>query len=234
MKRICKYCGKEYEGDPGSSACRECAERVKKAVVRTRVCRQCEKTFQGGPRAWYCPDCRQERKREADARHYRTGTQRPLGSMDKCTVCGKEYVVKSWRQKYCPDCAAEASREVDRKQSAEWSRNNTTPERRKEERKAAAAPIPCAICGKLFIPSTVAITCSPECSKRLAQRNQASFEAKNHERRVQYHRERIRRKKAAMSPEEYRAYREKINKQARENYKKRKLCKTEDGGTTND
>ena len=25
MRRICKYCGKEYDGDPGSSCCPDCA-----------------------------------------------------------------------------------------------------------------------------------------------------------------------------------------------------------------
>lgn len=234
MKRICKYCGKEYDGDPGSSACPECAERVKKSVVRSRVCRQCGREFPGGPRAWYCPECRAERQRETSARCKRSGAQRPLGSMDKCAVCGKEYVVKSGLQKYCPECAHEAVRSIDRKQSIEWQQKNTTPEQRKAQRKAATAEIECVICGKMFTPSSSAITCSKECSKRLAQRNHASFEAKNHERRLQYQRERIKKKKTAMSPEEYQTYRDGINERARGDYQKRKLRQNENGGTNND
>lgn len=34
MKRICKYCGKTYEGDPGSSACPECVGERKKTTIR--------------------------------------------------------------------------------------------------------------------------------------------------------------------------------------------------------
>jgi len=37
-----------------------------------------------------------------------------------------------------------------------------------------------------------------------------------------------------MSPEEYRTYREKINKRWLENEKKRKLRQNENGGTNND
>lgn len=234
MKRICKYCNKEYDGDPGSSACPECAEHVKKSVMRIRVCRECGREFLGGPRAWYCPECRAERQRETNARCKRSGAQRPLGSVDKCAVCGKEYVVKSGLQKYCPECAREAVRSIDRKQSIEWQQKNTTPEQRKTQRKAATAEIKCVICGKMFVPTFTSLTCSKECSKRLAQRNHASFEAKNHERRLQYQRERAKRKKAAMSPEEYRAYREKINKKAREYREKRKLAEKENGETGND
>lgn len=234
MKRICKYCGKEYDGDSGSSACQECAERVKKSVVRIRVCRECGREFPGGPRAWYCPDCRAERRREAGARHKRSGTQRPLGSMDKCAVCGKEYVVKSGVQKYCPECAHEAVRSIDRKQSIEWNRENTTPEQRKTQKKAASAEIECAVCGKKFVPTSRTTTCSDDCRKLLAKRRRAEYERKNREYRAQYHRDRIKAKEAAMSPEEYRAYREKINKRWLENEKKRKLRQNENGGTNND
>lgn len=234
MKRICKYCGKEYDGDSGSSACSECAERVKKSVVRIRVCRECGREFPGGPRARYCPDCRAERRRKSDARHKRSGTQRPLGSMDKCTVCGKEYVVKSGLQKYCPECAHEAVRSIDRKQSIEWQQKNTTPERRKAERKTAAAEIECVVCGKKFVPTSRTTTCSDACRGLLAKRNCAEWEKQNRDRRNQYQRERINAKGAAMSPEEYRAYREKINNRWRENEKKRKLRQNENGGTDND
>lgn len=222
MKRICKYCGKEYDGDPGSSACPECAERVKKSVVRTRVCRECGREFPGGPRAWYCPECRANRRREADARHKRAGTQRPIGSVDKCLVCGADYVVKSARQRYCQSCAEEAVKKVDRAQSTAWNRENTTPEQRKAHRKAAAAEIMCVICGRMFIPTSAAITCSPECSMELAKRNTSEYEKQNRAYRNQYHRDRASEKEANMSPDEYRAYRDGVNAKARKNYRKRR------------
>ena len=48
MKRICKYCGKEYDGDPGSSCCPDCAAAQRATTLRPRTCRQCGVTFDGG------------------------------------------------------------------------------------------------------------------------------------------------------------------------------------------
>jgi predicted Zn-ribbon and HTH transcriptional regulator len=95
-------------------------------VVKPRTCRECGAVFDGGPRAWYCPACRLARQREADARRRAKGRKadRPLGSTDKCVVCGKEYVVNSARQKYCPECAYDAVREVDRPASRAWNREH--------------------------------------------------------------------------------------------------------------
>lgn len=222
MKRICKYCGKTYEGSPGSSACPECVAERKKTTIRERVCKQCGKTFQGGPRAWYCPECRAERRREQNAKHKRTGAARPLGSIDRCEVCGGEYVVNNARQRYCPQCAAEAYRKADREQSKAWNTANTTPESRKAERKAAGAAIPCVACGKLFVPTTRAITCSPECGKAYQKYSHAEWEAKNREKRNVYQMHRVKKKEEAMSPEEYKDYRDRINARARENRRKRK------------
>ena len=195
MRRICKYCGKTYEGDPGSSACPECVAKRKKTTVRDRVCRQCGKVFPGGPRAWYCPECRKVRTREQNIRHKRAGAARPLGSVDKCESCGREYIVNSGLQRYCPQCAAGKYREADREQSKAWNAANTTPERRKEERNAAKAEIPCAVCGKLFTPVGVAATCSPECRRQLTKQRAAKWEAANREKRNAARRELNRNKK---------------------------------------
>ena len=222
MKRICKYCGNTYEGDPGSSACPECVGERKKTTIRERVCRQCGKTFPGGPRAWYCPECRAERRRESDKRHKNGGTQRPLGSIDRCEVCGGEYVVNSARQRYCPQCAPERYREIDLAQSKAWNADNNTPEKRRAERKAAGAEIPCAVCGNLFVPTDSSVVCSPECRKIYQKRSRAEWEANNREKRNVYQMNRVKQKEAAMSPEEYRAYRDRINARARENYRKRR------------
>ena len=77
----------------------------------------------GRPRAWYCFICRIERQREQGRtckQRQRKGQTRRLGSIDKCEVCGKDYIVNSARQRYCPDCAPERYREVDREQSRGW------------------------------------------------------------------------------------------------------------------
>lgn len=223
MKRICKYCGKTYEGDPGSSACPECVADRKKTTIRDRVCRQCGRTFPGGPRAWYCPECRAERRRESAERQRRRGTQRPIGSIDRCEVCGGEYVVNSSRQRYCPQCAAEACRRADREQSKAWNAANTTPEGRKTERKASSAEIPCAVCGKPFVPTGgPAVTCGPECREIYRKRTCAEWEAQNKDYRKAYQRNRLKEKEKAMTTEEHKAYRDRINARARENRRKRK------------
>lgn len=222
MIRICKYCGAEYVGAPGSTACADCAARVKKSVIRSRTCRQCGVAFPGGPRAFYCPNCRAERERESAKRYQARGAQRPLGSIDRCSICGREYVVNGSRQKYCPNCAAEAIRAVDRAQSAAWQRDNQPPEKRRDERKACAAQIHCAICGKPFVPSSPATTCSAECSAALAKRAQDAFESAHHDERRQRNRDNRKAREATMSPDEYRAYRDRLNAKARENYKRRR------------
>lgn len=165
MKKICKYCGATYDGPPCSSACPDCVAARKKTTIRPRTCRQCGVIFPGGPRAWYCPECRRERKRVSDLRCKRNGPARPIDSIDVCSVCGAEYTVNSSRQQYCPDCAAAAIRAKDREQARRWAAENTTPAERKAMRKAAAAPIACIVCGKMFIPTNPSKTCSPECSR---------------------------------------------------------------------
>lgn len=95
-------------------------------VMLPRTCRQCGAVFDGGPRAWYCPTCRRERAKEANRRHRAKGrvADRPLGSTDKCVRCGKEYTVRSARQKYCPDCAYEGIQEADRPMSRKWNQEH--------------------------------------------------------------------------------------------------------------
>lgn len=95
------------------------------STVAKRVCRQCGIEFMGGPRAWYCPNCRRERAKEANRRckakqRLNGHADRPLGSIDKCTVCGADYVVQSARQKYCKKCAPEQYKIVDREQGRDW------------------------------------------------------------------------------------------------------------------
>lgn len=222
MKRICKYCGKAYDGDSGSSACPDCVSEQKRTTVRDRVCVTCGAAFQGGPAARYCQSCSAERKREQAARHRRDGTQRPLGSIDKCILCGGEYIVTGGRQKYCPACAAEAIRENDRRQSARWSAENTTPEMRRMVRKAASAGIRCVVCGKLFVPTDASITCSSECGRKRRSSSKTEWERANRDMLNAYQRERRRAKAESMGEEEYKSYREQINAKARENYWKRK------------
>nr|DAK78432.1 MAG TPA: putative cytoplasmic protein [Caudoviricetes sp.] len=148
-------------------------------VIRARVCRQCGREFQGGPRAWYCPECRTARKEETDSRYLRGKAQRPLGTIDHCKICGKEYVVKSARQKYCPDCAEKAVKEVDRKQAIEHyeaTKKLTNPIRNEKRRVGMKT---CVICGKEFpADGTARNTCSDECRKKQRQEWQREADKK--------------------------------------------------------
>ena len=227
MKKICKYCGATYDGDPGSSACPDCVAAQKKTTIRPRTCRQCGQTFPGGPRAWYCPDCRAERRKDAAARYRRGGASRPIGSTDVCEVCGAEYVVNSARQRYCPKCAPARYREIDRQHSKRWNAENTTPEERKAVRTAANAQIPCVVCGKMFVPTDASITCSPECSRINHSNNCASWVKANRNYYNAYQLKRIREKIDAMTPEEYKAYRDKVNANAHRNHAARKARKNQ-------
>ena len=194
MKRICKYCGAAYDGAPDSSCCPDCAKAQRETTLRDRTCRACGKIFPGGPRAWYCPACRLDRRREADRRHKRTGTARPLGSTDACEICGRPYTVQSARQRYCPACAPEAVREKDRQASRDWNAENLTPEARRAVRQTAAAEIPCVICGKGFVPHDASVTCSPSCSAELTRRNRAVWEKAHRAERNAYCRARYAKK----------------------------------------
>lgn len=222
MQRICKYCGAEYAGDPGSSACPTCVARLRATSVRPRICVDCGTSFDGGPAALRCPSCRLDRRRETDRSYRRRGAARPLGSTDYCQVCGQSYTVNSGLQKYCPNCAAQAIREKDQAQSRAWNRRNTSPEQRREERQTATAARICAVCGKAFVPDSKSLTCSSSCAEKLKRQNAGAWEADHRLQRNAYHKDRIKAKEQAMTPEQYKTYRETINARARINYAKRK------------
>lgn len=171
--RSCKRCGKPYETDrPDTIFCPACsAASHKSAPVRTRVCRQCGVTFPGGPRAWYCPACRDERRREADKRRKRSGPSRPLGSVDICKRCGKEYPVEGSRQMYCKDCAEIAVTEKVRAHKRDYNEANRDA-LNDHKREVRVFRKVCVICGAVFDADTPTVTCSPECAKKLRKLRQ--------------------------------------------------------------
>ena len=193
-----------------------------RVVVKDRVCTVCGAVFQGGPKALYCPPCRLEINQERNRQYKRDGSRRKLGSIDHCTVCGAEYIVESGTQKYCPNCAPDAIRAVDLIASKAWNAKYATPEYRRALRDMALKPRICVICGTEFLPHNNAVTCSAACSNLLKKQTMQEFERTHREERNARKRSQAQEKIAAMTPEEYAAYRAKINERARENYKKRK------------
>lgn len=159
----CPKCGKMFRTARYEQAlCDECIAAGRATTILPRTCRQCGAVFDGGPRAWYCPDCRKTRNKESKKRYRTNGPSRPLGSIDHCTVCGKEYVVNSARQRYCPDCAPEAVRAVDREASKAWNAENDFYDRTPAERSGQKI---CVICGKPVPGGTARVTCSDECDR---------------------------------------------------------------------
>ena len=90
------------------------------------------------------------------------GAKRPLGSIDKCAWCGKQYTVESGRQKYCsPLCSREAD--------LQWQRDHkkgyhikSGQEKKKIERRQKQEKI-CVYCGRTF--NGHGNTCSDYCAK---------------------------------------------------------------------
>lgn len=138
-------------------------------MLQQRICKQCNSTFTGGPRAYYCPSCKVKRRREQHAefrRRKRKGNYRPLGSIDRCEKCDKDYIVESGLQRFCPGCQPIHAKEYDRATSIVFYHDNKeriNPARYQRRRKP---PKNCAWCGKKFYTGTRAITCSPECRRK--------------------------------------------------------------------
>lgn len=162
-KRACQVCGKPFYGGADAHYCPECA-RVKKidTVVKIRACQDCGIEFYGGPRARRCPDCAYRAMIEAGKRHKKSGTKRPLGSIDKCAVCGKEYTVVSGRQKYCSDaCRRVGVLEWQRERKKGYNKASGQ-DVKKQERRGAQQKI-CIYCLRKFKSDKPTNLCSDYC-----------------------------------------------------------------------
>lgn len=174
----CQNCGKTVQADGEKAFCPECRMELKKAsVLQERTCMACGVQFLGGPRAWYCPECRRERQKKQSREYKRRGAARPLGSVDLCKVCGKEYIVESGRQMYCKDCAEDAIKTVARAQSVAYNKINkdrltALKKERKENRRV------CQVCGKVFYSKQPTVTCSEFCARCMKSYNQAMADHK--------------------------------------------------------
>lgn len=162
-KKSCQECGKTFHGGVDHYYCPVCA-RIKKSgtVIRIRTCQDCNIEFFGGPRAKRCPGCAYKAQLETDRRHKKYGTKRPIGSIDKCILCGREYTVTSGRQKYCSKtCQREGVLAWQREHKKGYSRASGQ-DVKKQERRGQAQKI-CVYCLRTFTSSTPTNVCSDYC-----------------------------------------------------------------------
>lgn len=180
----CKRCGATFESTSRDVyMCPSCAAEVKReSVVRARICRECGASFLGGPRAWYCPECRAEREK-AQKKAYKNCPVRPLGSIDICHRCGKEYTVKSGRQVYCPDCAENAVKEKVNAHKRQYMQANKEKFATHKEEMRSNGWV-CVVCGKVFDKDTPTVTCSEECARKLRKLNQDNTDIKRGKRKM--------------------------------------------------
>lgn len=168
-KRACQVCGKPFYGTGDCHYCPECT-RAKKldTVVKIRTCADCGAEFFGGPRARRCPHCAYKAAQETSRRHKKTGTARPLGSIDKCAICGKEYTVVSGRQKYCSDaCQREGVLAWQREHKKGYNKASRQDIKKMERRKEAQKV--CAYCLRSFATDSPTPYCSDYCRKEQAK-----------------------------------------------------------------
>jgi endogenous inhibitor of DNA gyrase (YacG/DUF329 family) len=164
-KRACQACGTPFYGYADCFYCPSCA-RAKKSdtVVKIRFCQDCGAAFYGGPRAKRCPDCAYKAKQETSRQHKKSGAKRPLGSIDKCAICGKEYIVISGRQKYC-------SAACQQKGVLEWQRehkkgyNKTSGQYAKKMERRKRVQKVCVYCQRKFTSDKSTNLCSEYCRK---------------------------------------------------------------------
>lgn len=161
--RACQVCGKPFYGSSDCFYCLECAEKKKSdAVMRIRTCQDCGIEFFGGPRAKRCPECAYLASKEDWKRHKKSGTARPIGSVDKCVICGSEYIVNSGRQKYCSDkCQRIGVLEWQREHKRGYGKASGQDEKRKERREAKKKI--CVYCMRSFYSDRPTNTCSDYC-----------------------------------------------------------------------
>lgn len=164
--RACQVCGKPYYGSSDCFYCPACA-RAKKidTVVKIRLCQDCGIEFYGGPRARRCPDCAYKAQQETGKRHQKIGTKRPLGSIDRCTICGKEYTVVSGRQKYCSAACQREGVLVWQREHKKGYDKASGQEVKKIERRKQVQKI-CVYCLSTFNSDIPTNLCSDYCRKQ--------------------------------------------------------------------
>lgn len=203
----CRICGailtpprRSYCSDKCAAEGRKHSKRVKVRkphppvlLYYERPCMDCGKIVRMHIKSKRCPDCQcaADNAHNADFRRARAaGHTRQLGSIDRCAICGAEYVVKGGKQKYCPDCAPAAYKTAANALSSVWNLRTYADADKREARNAArrsnfrAISRSCVICGQDFLPETPRRrTCSEACHVEDKRRRQRIADAKRERRK---------------------------------------------------
>lgn len=171
-KKACQVCGEPFYGGRDCCYCPKCAKEKKSdTVFKIRTCQDCGIEFFGGPRACRCPECAHKAQKETGRKFRQSGPKRPLGSIDKCVICGQEYTVVSGRQIYCSEeCQRIGVLEWQREHKkgyAEKSGQTVKKQQRRDEQQKV-----CSYCLRKFTAHTPTSYCSEYCrleSKKLQQ-----------------------------------------------------------------
>ena len=182
-QRSCQICGKPFYGEKDCFYRPACAREKKvDTVVRIRICQDCGTEFYGGPRARRCPDCAYRQQLEISRQHRITGSARPIGSIDKCAICGKEYTVNSGRQKYCSAaCQREGVLAWQREHKKGYAKASGQEIKRIKRRRRAEKI--CVYCLRAFTSDRPENTCSDYCRGEQAKINMCVADLKGGRRR---------------------------------------------------
>lgn len=232
QQKLCVICGKPLPPKHSKYCSDECRKTAEKQHLHNysgrprgnqemrwqTTCIDCGMPINRAIKSIRCPACQRAVNKKRDIERKKRGPARPLGSVDKCQRCGKEYIVTSGLQKYCPDCREEATRESVRAHKREYmAKLRADPEANAEMCHSKAwviEPKHCAFCGKKFVAKGRTMYCSDECRKAANRAYWAEYDKRNADKRAAAQKKR----QAALTPED----RERINAMARENYRKRK------------
>lgn len=198
MNKLCLICGNPLPKGRlkyCSEACMEAAEkhRPKRNTGKpsgnptmhwTTHCIDCGIEINRPIKCIRCENCQREIDRIRKNIQNKHGAVRPLGSIDVCKRCGKEYVVEGGLQKYCKGCAKQAIREsVNASKRAHAARNRADPEKNakiKRGKQSIGIKSTCPICGKEFMAKSNAMYCSDECRKEGKRRYLKTYDAARH------------------------------------------------------
>lgn len=176
--RVCQECGNPFYGTNDYHYCPECARKKKlDTVIKVRTCQECGVEFYGGPRARRCPGCAYKAQQETSRRHKRAGTKRPIGSTDKCVICGQEYTVTSGRQKYCSDACMQIGVKGWQKDHKKGYNKKSGQDVKKQELRKAQEKI-CIYCLRSFKSNTSTNLCSDNCRSEQTKLRQCEADIK--------------------------------------------------------